>query len=265
MTFPKEGISLACEDTSCSVVIRCWKFDTEEAFKQYMGGRVKNRLLDIEGTSELVAHYDSIATTGFSENQLKDVFTQKLPAETWKIGEALAECFLEDIDDIRFPWNGCRDQKINNASLPGADLVGFKGTNENVRFLLGEVKTSGDTTNRPPNVMYGRSGMTKQIENLKISTESRRLLIRWFAFRAKNSTWESDYKTALTAYIYSDECVYLQGVLVRDCEPDIKDLESRGYSLNNDKPVKMGISLYGIYCSCSIADFSALMGGVSLS
>lgn len=265
MTFSNGGISLACEDTSCSVVIQCWKFDTEEAFKKYMGSRVKNRLLDAEGTADLISHYDSIATTGFSENQLKDVFAQNLPSEPWKVGEALAECFLEDIGDISFPWNGCRDQKIDNASLPGADLVGFKGENENARFLFGEVKTSEDRANHPPNVMYGRKGMTKQLETLKTSVESRRLLVRWFAFRSKNSSWESDYNVALTAYISSDECVYLQGVLVRDCEPDIKDLESRGWALNNSKPADMGIGLYGIYCSCGIADFAALVGGVSLS
>ena len=113
--------------------------------------------------------------------------------------------------------------------------------------------------------MYGRKGMTQQLETLKISAESRRLLVIWFAFRSKNSTWESDYKTALTVYLSSDDCVCLQGVLVRDCDPDIKDLESRGKALSNNKPDKMGISLYGIYCSCGIADFPALMGGVSLS
>lgn len=261
MTFSKEGIRLACEDTSCSVVIRCWKFDTEEAFKKYMGGRVKNRLLDIEGTSELVAHYDSIATTGFSENQLKDVFTQKLPTEPWKIGEALAECFLEDIDDIRFPWNGCRDQKVEDASLPGADLVGFKGKDENVRFLFGEVKTSVDA-NRPPNVMYG---MTKQLEKLKTFKPSRKLLVQWLGYRAKDKTWDNDYKTAVLAYVSCEDKVYLQGVLIRDCAPDIKDLESTGYALNNGKPTDMEIGLCGIYCSCSISDFPALLEGVSLS
>lgn len=265
MTFSNGGISLACEDTSCSVVIQCWKFDTEEAFKKYMGSRVKSRLLDAEGTADLVSHYDSIATTGFSENQLKNVFANNLPPEPWKIGEALAECFLEDMGDISFPWNGCRDQKIDNASLPGADLVGFKGKKENSRFLFGEVKTSGDRANHPPNVMHGRSGMTQQLENLKTSVESRRLLVRWFAFRSKNSSWESDYKIALAAYISSDKCVFLQGVLVRDCAQDIKDLESRGRALNSSKPADMGIGLYGIYCSCGIADFAALVGGVSLS
>ena len=196
---------------------------------------------------------------------MQNFFTQKLPTESWKIGEALAECFLEDIDDIRFPWNGCRDQKIDNASLPGADLIGFKGKNKNARFLFGEVKTSEDKANHPPNVMYGRSGMTKQLETLKTSAESRRLLVKWFACRSKNSSWESDYKIALTSYITSNECVYLQGVLIRDCEPDIKDLKSRGLALNRGKPVDMGICLYGIYCSCGITDFPALMGGVSLS
>jgi hypothetical protein len=265
MAVENHGISLASEDNSCPVTMKCWKFDTEEAFKTYMGNRVKNRLLDIEGTTDLAAHYDSIATTGFADNRLKEIFSEKLPPEPWKIGEALAECFLEDADNVRFPWNGCRDQKVDAASLPGADLVGFKGQNENVRFLFGEVKTSDDASNRPPKVMYGRTGMTTQLENLKTSAETRRLLVKWFGFRAKNSSWESDYRTSLTAYISSDECVCLQGALVRDCEPDIKDLASRGKALSINIPANMGISLYGIYCSCGITDFPALMGGVSLS
>jgi hypothetical protein len=244
--------------------MKCWKFDTVEACQKYMTSRVKNRLLDVEGTADLAAHYDSVATTGFTDNRLKQIFTQNLPTEPWKVGEALAECFLEDADDVRFPWNGCRDQKVDNASLPGADLIGFKNQNGKVRFLFGEVKTSNDSVNHPPNVMYGRSGMTKQLENLKISPETRSLLVRWFAFRAKNSDWESDYKTALAEYLSSDECVFLQGVLVRDCPPDIKDLKTRGQVLNNGKPAEMGISLYGIYCLNSITDFPTLMGGASL-
>ncbi|HEX7319403.1 MAG TPA: hypothetical protein VF399_03480 [bacterium] len=264
MTFSKEGISLACEDTSCSVVMQCWKFDTEEVFKKYMGSRVKNRLLDAEGTAEFVSHYDSIATTGFAENGLKDVFIRDLPKQDWRIGEALAECLLEDTGDIRFPWNGCRDQKVEDASLPGADLVGFKGKDRNVRFLFGEVKTSVDA-NKPPNVMYGRSGMTKQLEKLKTSESSRKLLVQWLGYRAKDKAWDNDYKTAVLAYVSCVDKVYLQGVLIRDCSPVIKDLESRGHSLDSGKPSDMGIGLCGIYCLCSISDFPALLGGVSLS
>jgi len=258
MDFSEKGISLAAEDSTCSVKMQCWNFDTEDSFKKYISGRVKNRLLDVEGTTDLVAHYDSIATTGFGDQQLKDIFTQTLPSEPWKVGEALAECFLEDFFEVKFPWNGCRDQKVDSASLPGADLIGLKGKNGNVKFFFGEVKTSEDQSH-PPNVMYGRSGMTMQLENLKTSVESRRLLVKWFAYRSKNSEWETEYKIALSSYISSTEKVFLQGVLVRDCQPDIKDFESRGKSLNANKPNEMEISLHGIYCACNISDFPKLL------
>ncbi len=53
--------------------MKCWKFDTKEAFQKYMTDRVKNRLLDVEGTADLAAHYDSVATTGFTDNRLKQI------------------------------------------------------------------------------------------------------------------------------------------------------------------------------------------------
>lgn len=224
-----------------------------------MSSRVKNRLFDVEGQNEQV---DSIVSTGFAEQRIKDIFAQDFTPESWRVGETLAECFLEDNSDIRFPWNGVRDQKVDSASLPGADLIGFKGTDGNVRFLFGEVKTSNDT-NQPPNVMYGRSGMTKQLEELKTDSKRRDSLVKWFSWRAKGSNWEVDYTTALKLYCSSDECVFLQGVLVRDTSPVINDLKSRGVSLSTGKPAQMGISLSGIYCPCSIADFPALIGGAS--
>ncbi len=259
-----DKVKVICEDSSCQVLMRCWEFNNEDTFKGYISGRVKNRLQDVEGAEELVSCYETVTSAGFVDDRLKDIFSQSLSLEPWRVGEALAECFLEDTSDVRFPWNGVRDQKVDSASLPGADLVGLKGNGPEVRFLFGEVKTSGDD-NHPPNVMYGRSGMTKQLENLNTKSNSRNSLVRWFAWRSKGAIWESEYRTALIVYYSSDECVCLQGVLVRDTSPDIADLRSRGVALDNKKPQDMDIELCGIYCPCDISEFPALIRGVSLS
>lgn len=255
-----DNIILACEDCSCSVDMRCWQFDNNDTFRTYMSKRVKDRLSDVSGSKELATYYDSIISTGFSDDILKNIFTRDQNIEPWRIGEALAECFLEDMEDISFPWNGIRDQKVEDESPPGADLVGFKGSGPEVRFLFGEVKTSSDK-NHPPNVMYGRSGMTQQLERLKTNGNRRRKLVIWFAWRAKGENWEPDYKIALKAYCTSDEYVLLQGILVRDTTPDINDLKTRGLSLKRGKPSRMNIRLYGIFCPSDIRDFSTLIGG----
>lgn len=258
------GFQVLQQDSSCSVTMKCWGIDSEHFFKGYMGGRVKKRLFDIQGQAEQSAYLDSIGSTGFSKDRISDIFLQTFVPEPWRVGEALAQCFLEDQEGSRFPWNGLRDQKIDNASLPGADLIGFKGQRGDVRFLFGEVKTSSDS-NHPPQVMNGRTGMIAQLEGLRDENSRRGKLVRWFYWRAKNSSWESDYNEALFAYYSSSECVYLQGALVRDTKATIDDLKSRGIRLSNGKPSEMEIFLYAVYCPCNISDFPELVGGESLS
>ncbi|NCC61037.1 MAG: hypothetical protein EOM12_08860 [Verrucomicrobiae bacterium] len=56
--------------------------------------------------------------------------------------EALAEAWLEKEHKVIWPWNMERDKRNANASLPGADLVGFVENGSEIRLILGEVKSS---------------------------------------------------------------------------------------------------------------------------
>src|SRR5690625_7937519 len=83
----------------------------------------------------------------------------------WAAGEALAEVGLESHRDIDLTRNKERDKRNPFASLIGADIVGFQRDGDSYRLALGEVKCSSEA-NWPPQVMYGRSGMIHQLENL---------------------------------------------------------------------------------------------------
>ena len=114
--------------------------DDEENFKHYMRDVVQPRISDDE--SGFAADMRSVATTGwearFVENHLNTVCGSK----GWEIGEAFAECVLQDDSNLQvvWPWNHVRDKRTPRASLPGADLVGFSCRNNDVVLLFGEVK-----------------------------------------------------------------------------------------------------------------------------
>lgn len=183
--------------------------------------------------------------------------------EPWKIGEALAECFLEDQFGLLFPWNTNRDARVAKASLPGADLVGFITVNNGVRFVFGEVKTSWDS-NIPPAVVYGRSGMTFQLEKLRDDSNSREQLFKWLAYRAVGASWQSCFQEAAKAYLHNDKDVCLYGVLVRDTIPALKDLESRGRQLGTGCPAEMTVYLSAYYLSVPIQEWPAIIRDAGL-
>jgi len=220
-------------------------------FEEYLSTRVKNRFYDIEGTDELTNEFKDIASTGFEESLLVDIFSIDPNIEDWKIGEALAECYLQDYDSVRFYYNYIRDAKNPKANLHGADLVGFIEINGETIFLFGEVKTSGDEAS-PPQVMSGRSGMIQQLENIKDNPKLRESIIRWLGFKTRNLSeddpFRKDYKNALTIYLnYDREKIKLIGVLIRDTQPVESDLKSGYERLKNRLYSKMHIELVALY------------------
>jgi hypothetical protein len=128
--------------------------------EQALRTRVAERLRDPEGAAIIAAALEGLEEAEFDRHRLESVLTVELPDDPWRIGEALAECYLEDHNECLFPWPAQRDLRNPKASPAGADLAGFRGQGEKARFAFGEVKTSEDAS-APPNVMYGRSGMVK--------------------------------------------------------------------------------------------------------
>ena len=126
-----------------------------------------------------------MSETGFACESVCRIMQQKSPPEKWRVGEAFAETYLTQHRGCSFPWPDSRDERRPKSSLPGADLVGFQVDGEICRFAFGEVKTSTERK-YPPTLLYGRSGMTTQLEHLRSSRNTRDCLMRYLFFRQKS-------------------------------------------------------------------------------
>ncbi len=147
----------------------------------------------------------------------------------WEVGEALAECVLQQDSgrEIHWPWNTVQDRRTPRASLPGADLVGFYRENDSVLLLFGEVKTSSDTK-KPPKVMNDGSGMIWQLEQIATRLDIQHTLLKWLYARCQSAPYRDLYKKAVSRYLKSEgRELLLVGVLIRDTEPSELDLKSR--------------------------------------
>jgi hypothetical protein len=167
--------------------------------------------------------------TEFIEGLLKAVS----PPEDWEVGEALADCALEHDSgrEVIWPWNTVRDRRTPRASLPGADLVGFYRDGTGVLLLIGEVKTSSDR-GTPPNVMYGGSGMTWQLEESATRLDIQYALLRWLYTRSRSGVLRELYSKAVSRYLASGgKEILLVGVLLRDTVPNELDLKGRASAL----------------------------------
>lgn len=128
-------------------------------------------------------------------------------------------------------------------SLPGADIVGFIGENENCRFALGEVKSSSESND-----------LTKVCQ-----------LLKWLLPRVKNTSHQTSYDTASVSFFNSNnKSVAIFGVLIRDTSADEKDLFARGSALRNKFTLPTTCNLIAIYLPWSISELPTKIrnGGV---
>ena len=154
-----------------------------------------------------------------------------------------------------------RDKRNPKASLPGADLVGFRIEGEDARLALGEVKCSSDE-NAPPGVMNGRGGMTHQIDNLAKDLKLLYQLLRWLLPRCKGTSHESAFNAAIKNFLQTENrSIRFFGVLIRDTEPNQFDLEARGRSLAESLQDPTKCALIAIYLPCAIADLPTRVSG----
>lgn len=208
-------------------------------FDLFLRGPVKARVTDADFEGKLAVDLQALASTEMASQTIAAILTAPYPPLDWEIGEAIAECLLEQEFGASWPWNENRDRKTPRASLPGADLVGFIGEGEDTTFLFGEVKTSSDQ-NHPPGVMAGRSGLAHQIDTLASSPKIHASLLRWLIARCKNTDKWPKFEAACKRYLASGGTdVTLVGVLLRDTSPDEDDLRARGQAisaLNQTRP-----------------------------
>ncbi len=234
-------------------------------FNDFMTNEVASRLHDDAGKADFTSHLNSLASTGFVQDSLRVILEAEQPEERdWAVGEALAEAWLSREHGVVWPWNMERDKRTPQASLPGADLVGFVTQGSETRLALGEVKCSSDS-NTPPNVMTGRHGMTRQLENLVTDIGLLHTLIRWLQPRCRGNDSEPHFNAAIRLLLQSgNKAMSLFGVLVRDTQPDERDLRKRGQHLGEIVKTPAGCRLLALYLPCSIASLPArVQGGVS--
>jgi hypothetical protein len=241
-----------------------YNVNNNNTYQTFMETNVRARLNDTEGQATIESHLRSLATTGFEENNLETLLNSRTQEERdWAVGESFSEAILETEINAVFPWNHARDLRNENASLPGADIVGLIDDNGQYKLLLGEVKTSVE--NRyPPQVVTSRHGIANQLETLGINATRLITLITWLVHRCKGTGYEPNFNEAIK-YLFSNsnQGIYLVGVLVRpNITANEDDLKSRGTTLGNTfNGTVTKTLLLAYYLPHSLVDFATLAVG----
>lgn len=235
------------------------------AFEAFLAGPVRARVQDEDFHKALKEEMRALETTGMDLEVIESFLSQAPPVLDWEVGEALAECFLTEEPDWQAVWpsNPRRDRRSPRASLPGADLVGFKTAHGDVLFLFGEVKTSSDART-PPGVMNGRNaGLAYQIETQThpLSLEHATLL-KWLWDRCEDPANAAFFKQAAQRYLASGgRDLLLTGMLMRDTDPDERDLKAKGESLGQSVLAPTQIEFIALYAPRPIDAWPALVNG----
>ena len=233
----------------------------ENAFRLFLRGPVAGRMRDIGAQEPFEDELRALATTGLGTEFL-ECFLVAVPEESdWEIGEALAETILEEDEnrEVVWPWNERRDRRTPQASLPGADLVGFCRDTRGFALLFGEVKTSSEV-GAPPQVMYGRSGMTWQLEGNATRLGVQHSLLKWLRFRCLTPDLVTMYREAVGRYLNSSgKDLLLIGVLLRDTGSDERDVMSRARYLAGrlDNPTRVEVLAW--YLPIAVAEWPEVL------
>lgn len=240
----------------------------EDYIKDTFPNEVKTRLLDSEGTDELV---NGLSKAEFGSDFLYNILSLDDSFEEhpdWRIGEAFAELVLEEDYGVRFHYNELRDARNPRGNKTGADIVGFVEMEGKTVFVFGEVKSSNDTR-RPPQVLYGKTGLINQLEGLIEKPTKRGELIRYLGFKVidkdDTSPFREDFISALRAYKEDSSSFFLFGVLIRDVDPEERDLRARYLGLVGNIEQSTGLNLSALYLPFSMESWNEILnnGGSS--
>lgn len=256
----------AYQGTEGSVTWRGYGVSDEAAFRRFMHDRVGQRVRDEEVRDPFEVELRGLATTGMA-TEFVERLLQAIPEPPgWEIGEALAECVLQggSLGEVCWPWNTVRDRRTPRASLPGADLVGFFRQDNVALLLFGEVKTSSDRR-IPPNVMHGGGALTWQLNENATRLDVQCTLLRWLRSRCFSADHRELYRAATSRYVNSGgKEILLVGVLVRDTEPDERDVRNRAIILARKLGKPTRIEIHGWYLPVPIDQWAALLRGGAL-
>lgn len=235
------------------------RVDDGDRFTGFVKNVVRGRVADTESTFEVELR--GLATTGMATEFVGRLLKAVRDPEGWEVGEAFAECALQHDSGraMHWPWNTVRDRRTPRASLPGADLVGFFRDGDTILLLFGEVKTSSDT-GAPPNVMYGGSGMTWQLEESATRLDIQHTLLRWLHARCRLMPHRGLYERAVARYLSSQgKDFLLVGVLIRDTRPNELDVKSRAVALAAKLGARTRVVILAWYLPLAIPDWPGLL------
>jgi len=236
-------------DVSSDPVVALGITYTDSELDQSITGGVVDALCDTTGKDELAAMLSGISDTEFGESVINGILDSEVDPEDWRVGETIAEVYLQDHRNCEFPWPSSRDLKNPTASPAGTDMVGFQLIGDNdFRFAYGEVKASYEK-NCPPSVMKNEHGMRNQLRGLVQDTYIKNNLLEYMGHRAvqASTTWQDKYKQAAKRYLRNPDDVSLFGVLIRDVNPDEKDLRSCAKALVTDCKAPTSMELRALY------------------
>jgi hypothetical protein len=243
-------------------------FEDQECHEHLIGG-VKDNLLDKEEWVDSLARLKALKDeTGFdaSEVLLADIQALEngeIESQQFRIGEAYAEIILEQEFTCRFHWNENRDARNPKGNKTGADLVGFIEVDGQVLFLFGEVKTSSEIANRPPQVMTYKGGIETQLSDLYNDSNKRFILISYLKSKARlypeDHPFRIDFDHSERAYYSRDNDYQLIGVLVRDVDPDEKDLSLSYARLKTQILEPKGLKLVALYVPLKKEDWLGII------
>lgn len=219
---------------------------TSEDLDAALAGPVGGIVFDETGKADLASLLSGLPDTDFKQTTIRGLLTDSKSPENWRVGEALSEAYLVDKRDCSFPWPDGRDERKSGSSLPGADLVGFKGDGADSRFAFGEVKTSSEKK-YPPGAMHGETGLKQQLEDLRDKSELRNDLVKYLGHRAINASWKVKFQQAAIRYLKDSADVMVFGVMVRDVTPNQDDIRVRVEKLGSGCPQSMVVELLVIY------------------
>jgi hypothetical protein len=241
-------------------------FIEEERFRAHLADRVRKSLLDSEEQEILLQSLLTLqADTGFhsSSDLLADIQAlsdEEVQVRNFRVGEAYAEVILEDAFQCRFYWNELRDARNPKGNKTGADLVGFIEVEGQVLFLFGEVKTSSETANIPPQVMTSADGIERQLAELYNDRKKRLILVSYLQNKARlhdaAHPFHVDFQSALRNYYLSYQLI---GVLIRDTTVNESDLSVSYGRLKTQVLDPIGLQLLAIYVPILQRDWLAII------
>lgn len=229
----------------------------EQECRDHLQNAVRDNLQDnVEWQDSLDRLRSLRDETGFeaSDGLLADIQaleSEEIEVQQFRVGEAYAEVILEQEFSCRFHWNENRDARNPKGNKTGADLVGFIEVEGQVLFLFGEVKTSSETANRPPQVMTGAKGIESQLRDLYKNRTKRLILISYLKNKMRHfpegHPFRTDFEASQRAYYSGIENFHLTGVLVRDVEHDERDVSLSYRRLRDHVLGPKGIKLLAMY------------------